>query len=193
MVDTTPEGEKTIMSGDIIRRVDVSGHFPTGDSSLTPVGTPPPFRYPPPVFHLLSDPRPVGHARHYVEGAIGYQSILGQSIHRHYPSGRHYFATDPSPLRTPPPFGPLPPRPPPRPPPVGPLPHGPPPHGPPHGPLPPSSRHGHTSCKMHGNCKTECFLPGSAKSSHARCHVHVGMSNSEIHQEISKLCNIKQL
>ena len=131
MVDTTPEGEKTIMSGDIIRRVDVSGHFPTGDSSLTPVGTPPPFRYPPPVFHLLSDPRPVGHARHYVEGAIGYQSILGQSIHRHYPSGRHYFATDPSPLRTPPPFGPLPPRTPPRTPPVGPLPPRTPPHEPP--------------------------------------------------------------
>ena len=68
--------------------------------------------------------------------SIGYQSILGQSIHRHYLSGRHYFATDPSPLWTPtstdPPHG-HPPRrtPPPRTPPPRTPPRTPPPFEPP--------------------------------------------------------------
>ena len=182
------------MSGDIIRRVDVSGHFPTGDSSLTPVGTPPPFRYPPPGIPPPLGPPPRrpcsalcrrSHRLSINPWAVNPSALsLGSALLRHGPLP----PTDPSPLWTPtstdPPHGP---------PPSGPSLHGPPPTDPPHGPLPPSSRHGHTSCKMHGNCKTECFLPGSAKSSHARCHVHVGMSNSEIHQEISKLCNIKQL
>ena len=127
---TTPEGEKTILSGDIIRRVDVSGPFLHWRQSD-------PRRYPPLVFHLLSAPRPVSHAipsQQYVEGAIiGYQSIPGRSIHQHYPSGWLYFATDPSPPTDPSPiWTPTPTAPPPlTPPPVGPLPPRTPPHGPP--------------------------------------------------------------